>query len=213
VLQHVIRRALFFKLDPIVCTTHEAADDVIEEIVKREKVRCFRGDVTHKLKRWRDACHKFKITAFHSVDADDPFFDGVLAERSFALLQQGYDVVYPCETTYMGSVGFSLTCDIITKACELTASRDTEMMWYYLEQVPDLRRTTLEVRDTKEIKARLTLDYEEDYWLLNMVQRIGGVEASRSQIEELFFRNPDLYKINWFRNEEWKQGQLAKKIE
>jgi len=28
----------------------------------------------------------------------------------------------------------------------------------------------------------------------------------------LFLSNPDMYKINWFRNEEWKAGQLSKKV-
>ena len=212
VLQHVIRRALFFDLDPIICTTDESNDDIIERIAQEEKVKCFRGNVTDKLKRWCDACKKFEIPAFHTVDADDPFFDGDLAHRSFTLLKQGYDAVYPCETTYMGSVGFSLTYNIISRAHDLTTSQDTEMMWYYLEKVPGLSKTVLQVEDAQEIQARLTLDYEEDYWLLSTVQRLLGTRATRSQIEDLFCRSPDLYKINWFRNVEWEKRQLAKKI-
>ena len=62
------------------------------------------------------------------------------------------------------------------------------------------------------LKLRLTLDYKEDYWLLESVRRMLGNLASRKQINELFQTNPDLYKINWFRNEAWKAGQLTKKI-
>jgi spore coat polysaccharide biosynthesis protein SpsF (cytidylyltransferase family) len=59
---------------------------------------------------------------------------------------------------------------------------------------------------------RLTLDYEEDYWLLESVRRMVGNLASRDKVDRLFLSNPDLYKINWFRNDEWKAGQLSKKI-
>ena len=62
-------------------------------------------------------------------------------------------------------------------------------------------------------KVRLTLDYEEDYWLLQTVRRILGSLTSRQEVDELFIRNPDLYQINWFRNEEWKQKQIEKSEE
>jgi len=214
VLEHVIRRAKFFELDPIVCTTDRNEDDVIEEIAKREDVKFFRGHPTHKLKRWFDCCDAFGLAAFHTVDADDPFFDGNLVHKSFALLAEGYDVVYPTDSSSMGgaSVGYSLTRDIVAKACALTDSEDTEMMWYYLEKVPGLRKSKLPEEDATPVQVRLTLDYEEDYWLLRTVQRLVGTYAPRKEVDDLFRRNPDLFRTNWFRNQEWREGQFAKKI-
>ena len=59
---------------------------------------------------------------------------------------------------------------------------------------------------------RLTLDYEEDYWMLESVRRMLGNLTSRDKVDQLFLSNPDMHKINWFRNEEWKAGQLSKKV-
>jgi spore coat polysaccharide biosynthesis protein SpsF len=213
VLEHIIGRSLHFGLDPIVCTTAESTDDVVEEIAVNENVRCFRGSVRHKLKRWRDCCDKYAINTFHTIDADDPFFEGVLVHKSIALLAKGYDVVYPTESSSAGaaSVGFSMTRDIVDKACKLTGdNKDTEMMWHFIEKIPGLRSTILPEENVNPIKARLTLDYEEDYWLLCTVQRIVGNFASRKEVDDLFRRNPDLFKINWFRNAEWKAKQLEK---
>lgn len=217
VLEHVIRRAKHFALDPIVCTTTEAADDEIAATALREGVRCFRGSAAHKLKRWRDCCRRFDLTAFHSVDADDPFFDGDEVRRSFALLAEGWDMVAPTPSSSAGgaSVGYSLTQDAIERACAIAGeddSLDTEMMWYYVEKVPGLRKVMLADDVPASGKMRLTLDYEEDYWLLDSVRRMMGALATRHEINELFNRNPDLYRINWFRNQEWKAGQLAKEI-
>jgi len=214
VIEHVIRRARFFGLDPVVCTTDNVSDDVLEHIARQEGVKVFRGSETHKLKRWLDCCQAFHITAFHTVDADDPFFDGELVKKRFALLSGGYDVVTPTAASSAGSasVGYSLTEAIVRKACALTDAEDTEMMWYYLDKVPGLKKIQLTDTDMAPIQVRLTLDYEEDYWLLCTVLRLAGPNAQRREVDGLFRRNPDLYQMNWFRNQEWKNAQLAKKV-
>tara|TARA_B100000315_G_scaffold235821_1_gene251054 strand:- start:764 stop:1495 length:732 start_codon:yes stop_codon:yes gene_type:complete len=215
VLEHIIRRSKFYGLQPIVCTTLDSSDDIIEDIAKKENVRFFRGSTVNKLKRWLDCCDHFQVERFHTVDADDPFFDGEDMKRSFALLNEGYDMVSPTVSSGAGgaSVGYSLTRKIIAKACELIdEGEDTEMIWYYMDKVEGLKKIVLPDVDLNSLKVRLTLDYEEDYWLLQTVRRIVGNLASRKEVDELFKRNPDLYQVNWFRNGEWEQGQLVKKI-
>ena len=210
VLEHIIRRARYFGFEPVVCTTSLAEDNIIQEIADREDCLIYRGNAEDKLQRWLDACDKFAAEAFHAIDADDPFFDGELGQKSFQLLQQGYDIVYPSTKTYVGCVGFSITSDVIRRACAIKKSDDTEMMWNYIEQVPNLRRIELPVPDARVSNIRLTLDYDEDYWMLLTVLRILGPQASWQEVEALFIRNPDLHKINWFRNEQWKKIQEEK---
>ena len=213
VLEHIIRRSKYYDLEPIVCTTFDPSDDVIQDITEKEDIRCFRGNLLNKLKRWLDCCNYFHIEKFHTVDADDPFFDGEQMKKSFRLLDEGYDMVCPTESSSDGgaSVGYSLTRDIVAKACRLIGeNEDTEMMWNYVDKVKGLKKTSLPDNESNPPKVRLTLDYEEDYWLLQTVRRIVGNFALRKDINDLFRRNPDLHKINWFRNEEWKQIQLNK---
>ena len=214
VLEHVIRRAKHYGLLPIVCTTTESSDDVVAKISQAEGIECFRGSVRHKLKRWRDCCQAFGVTEFHSVDADDPFFDGDLVKESMMLLQAGYDVVYPPASSSSGvaSVGFSMTRSIVERACDqIPEDANTELMWYYLERVDDLKKTVLPEPDSDPPKVRLTLDYPEDYWLLASVRRIVGGLATREEIQRLFERNPDLSQVNWFRNQEWADAQARRK--
>lgn len=215
VLEHVIRRSRAFGIEPIVCTSVDQSDDVIEKIASSEGVGCFRGSLTNKLKRWSDCADAFKLQAFHTVDADDPFFDGDEIRRSMCLLsQEGADMVCPTESSSAGgaSVGYSLTADIVGRASAgLSDEVDTEMMWYHIEKISGLRRIVLPETSLAPARVRLTLDYQEDYWLLEAVRRILGNLASRKEIDQMFIRNPDLYKINWFRNEEWKSGQLEKR--
>ena len=58
-------------------------------------------------------------------------------------------------------------------------------------------------------KIRLTLDYWEDYWMLCTALRCldYGHEANANEIVDLFNRNPDLHKINWFRQQDYEENQ------
>ena len=216
VIQHIIERALKYNIEPILCTSTHESDDILEEIAKEYKIKYFRGSLANKLKRWLDCANHFNIKCFHTVDADDPFFDGNEMKRSYRLLNEGnYDIVCPTESSSNGgaSVGYSLTKDIIEKAIQnLNESTDTEMMWYYIDKVANVKKKVLDEENKNQVPKRLTLDYEEDYWLLVSIQKILGNLTERSNVENLFLNNPDLYKINWFRNLEWKAGQESKKI-
>jgi spore coat polysaccharide biosynthesis protein SpsF (cytidylyltransferase family) len=216
VLEHVIKRSIFYDLNPIVCTTTETSDDVIVDLAKKCNVIFYRGPVKNKLLRWSECCEHFNLSSFHSVDADDPFFDGDEVKRSMKILEdEGLDMVCPTKSSSAGgaSVGYSLKADAIQRACKgLDKDTDTEMMWNYMEKVPGLKTKILLEQRKNISNMRLTLDYKEDYWLLESVRRIVGNLASRDKIDQLFLSNPDMHKINWFRNDEWQAAQANKKL-
>ena len=53
---------------------------------------------------------KYSIELFHTVDADDLFFCGEEAKRSFELLSKGYDMIEPTlsSSNGAGTIGYSL---------------------------------------------------------------------------------------------------------
>jgi len=215
VIQHIIRRCINYNIKPIVCTSFDSSDDILVKVARSEGAEYFRGSLNNKLKRWADCCAKFNLENFHTIDADDPFFDGDLMKQSIELLKKGYDVVCPTKSSSAGgaSVGYSLTREIVDKAVKMTEDKtDTEMIWYYLDKIPGIKKINLTAKDEYKSKVRLTLDYEEDYWLLESVRRILGNNCTRKEVDNLFKNNPDLYKINWFRNQEWKKNQESKEV-
>jgi len=216
VISHVVQRAISYGIEPIICTSTDKSDDILEEISKELGVKCFRGSLVNKLKRWLDCAEHFKVNSFHTIDADDPFFDGSEMIESLNLLKSGnFDVVCPTKSSSAGaaSVGYSLTREIIRKALKnLEDDTDTEMMWFYLEKVGQIKMINLPETTNNNTKVRLTLDYEEDYWLLASILRILGNNPARNEVMQLFSNNPDLTKINLFRNDEWKKAQLSKQL-
>ena len=216
VISHVVKRAIAYGIEPIICTSIDKSDDVLEEISKELGVKCFRGSLINKLKRWLDCAEYFNVNSFHTIDADDPFFDGSEMIESLNLLKSGNcDVVCPTKSSSAGaaSVGYSLTSAVVKRALvNLKDDTDTEMMWFYLEKLHDVRMAILPESGRQISGIRLTLDYQEDYWLLASIARILGNNPNRDAVNQLFLNNPDFTKINFFRNKEWKDAQLAKKI-
>lgn len=205
ILEHIIRRALFFKFDVIICTSEHSADNLIMDVARAESVKCFRGDVTDKLNCLVDCCDKYDIDAFHIIDANSPFFDDTLVRKSFLWLEgKRVDSVYPTNHSINGgaSVGYSFTKDIIIKAIGIANGKKTNNICYFIEKVPGFRFARLK-NNTNPPKSRLILDYIEDYVLLFAIERLVGTYASRTEVIDILLkRNPDLYRINWFRNKE-----------
>ena len=216
IISHVVKRSIGYGIEPIICTSIDSSDDVLEDISYQLGIKCFRGSLVNKLKRWLDCAEHFGIDTFHTIDADDPLFDGNEMTASLDLLRStDLDVICPTISSSAGgaSVGYSLTKDIIRKALEnLDSNTDTEMMWYYLEKVDGIKMKKLSETNKINTEVRLTLDYEEDYWLLASIVRILGNNPDRDKVMQLFLDNPDMAKINLFRNDEWKAAQLSKKV-
>ena len=217
VIEHVIKRAMFFNIDPIICTSTDTSDDILAEIATKNKIKLFRGSLNNKLKRWMDCAQYYNLDAFHTVDADDPFFDGNEMEESMKILElENLDFVSPSKYSSSGgaTVGYSIKASIIKDALiGIEENADTEMMWYLLENLPNIK--TAVYRDPNYLVSeipqfRLTLDFQEDYWLLNSIARILGNNVNSSKVYDLLIKNPDFHMINQFRNSEWKNSQLAK---
>ena len=103
--------------------------------------------------------------------------------------------------------------DIINKYINLIKKDlkiNEEKIKPFIEKINGIKKITLPEKGKNPYVARLTLDYEEDYWLLKSIERICGALASRDSIDAFLIKNPDFFKINWFRNSQWKENQESK---
>lgn len=141
------------------------------------------GDPDNVEVRISMAALKFAIRKFHHLDGDDPFFSPWAIRDTF---DQRYARIHPSPQSCAGQA-------IMGASYNLEGEGEDTARDLYNAPWPQ----------------RLTLDYIEDYHLLLAVNRmVGGYMAPRWVVDELFVKNPDLHKINWFRTEEWKSRQL-----
>lgn len=210
VISHVIKRARNYNLIPIVCTSDSKDDDKIVEIAKDLSCDFFRGPLNNKLLRWSLCCEHFKLKKFHTLDADNPYFCGEEVIRSLNMLDKGFDLIEETETSANGgaTMGFSMTRNIIKKVVNKTnPSTNTDDIMVYFKKIKNLKKTMLSEPDISVVKDRMTLDYYEDYILLQSITHILGNMATRHEIFDFFRNNPDISKINKFRTEHFKQNK------
>ena len=213
-IEHIIKRCKRNNINPILCTTINKQDKALISIAKKYNIRFYKGSSKNKILRISKCCKKYNINIFHTIDADDPFFCGDEIKKSISLLKKGYDVIEPSISSAGGgaSVGFSIKSDIFHHLSKVVKkNEDTEMMWKYFNKYPKkLKIAKLPEQKYTIKKSRLTLDYFEDYIFLSLIREILGNNAERKDIYFLLKKSPQLNKINYFRNEEWKFNQQKK---
>jgi len=185
VIEHIVRRAEHFGFTPYLCVPHT---DIGEFTAHTQCKNIMGGDPENREARLFEASLKWDITHFHNIDGDDPFFDPYAVIESF---NAGYRLsrVFPSYNSESGTGRVGTTYNLRAQSSETRRLHD--------------------MREDYPWPQRLTLDYPEDYHLLVAVNRIvGGYMAPRKVIDDVFIRNPDLHKINWHRNAEWKARQL-----
>ena len=214
VIETVIDRCIHSKIIPIICTTISSADDRLEKLSKKLNIKIYRGSIKNKMQRWLKCAELFNLEDFHTIDADDPFFDQDLIKDSMKLRRHSdLDFVKPSEYSSNGgaSVGYSIKTNYLRSIIKNTPDNlDTEMINNFIESGTDNSSSHIEEHQTLNYQIRLTLDYEEDYWLISTIFRILGPIPERKKIIELFKINPDMHNINFFRNDDWSTRQKEK---
>lgn len=213
VLEYVISRCKHFNIEPIVCTTNNADDDLIIEICKKIKVKFYRGSSKNKLKRWKDCCDFYKLKYFHTIDCDDLLFCPILVKKSIDILinKNQFDIVYPNKDSSSygsGQVGYSFTKNAINKICkQIPINQDTEMIEPYIENNKFLKIYQLRNPIKNNIKYRMTLDYFEDYlYFCKLLVKL-STYPSREEIFKCLVKNPDLTNINSKLSKIWRLNQ------
>ena len=210
VLEHIIRRCFYYKINPIICTSVSKQDNAIVKLARRLNVLYFRGSEKNKILRISDCCKKFNIKFFHTIDADDPFFCGIAVNKSMKQLKNyNFDIIEPTLSSSKGSalVGYSVRSSIFhLLSKKIKKNSNTEMMWGFFKKIKKIKIKRLKELNPV-IDARLTLDYYEDYIFLETLRLLLGNFASRCSMFRLLKKNPQLSKINMFRNLQWSKNQ------
>ena len=204
VLKHVVERCRAFDIRPVVCTDQFSYDAVLKYFIGDTKVDHFVGPKENKLKRWYLAAQEFGADRFHSIDADDPFFDGEQMHASMKLARPG-TIVYPSNYSDSGGAteGYSVMTADLAGAADLPDDRDTSYIKPFVEHL-----TKIEMTDPVYGKrqTRLTLDYIEDYYYLRRLRSVFDHASPRADIDD--YINREEFFDNLYLNDIWKKRQI-----
>jgi len=187
VIEHVVRRCTHFGFEPFICCPESDANMFS---AMTSCLNVFGSSMQGVEAQVIDTANHYNIRFFHQIDGDDPFFDRDAVIDSIQCFRKAkFSRVLPSIYSQSGP-------GLVGTSYNLDAKENL------VEELPDPAHIVWPMR--------LTLDYEEDYHLICAVNRMaGGFMAPRKAIDDLFIRNPDLHRINFFRNDKWKIRQLG----
>jgi spore coat polysaccharide biosynthesis protein SpsF len=218
VIEHIILRCIDSDLVPILCTSKNKSDDILIEIAKKFKIKYFRGSEKNKILRWYNCAKNYKLKYFHTVDADDLYFDPVSIKKSIELaINKRADLIHPSKISRFGgaSEGYTFSIGGIEKlkislknySYKNINSFDTEMIDTFVEGI-NLKEYTLKGQPYEyKDKIRFTLDYKDDFKMFKILFKRFGTYEKRKIINDYLRKNKKILKMNYFKNMLWLKKQ------
>lgn len=194
----------------VVCTTTLESDNPLVEFLEKNKIKVFRGNEKDILVRFLDAAKQFDTNFFVNVDGDDIYTDP-------AYIDKIVDEFQKTNTDFIDMIGFpfglrsvGITINALQKICDLKKTNDTETGYRNFFTKIKLFNTKNIVYDLKTKfpdNLRLSLDYQEDFDLAEVIFKTLGNNFHLLDLLKLFEEKPELLKITdrlvtqW--NEHW----------
>jgi spore coat polysaccharide biosynthesis protein SpsF (cytidylyltransferase family) len=202
----------------VVCTTEDASDDSLVDIVETYGVKIFRGSKDDIIKRFYDAIQYFNFDYILQIDGDDLLADPIYMGLTMtALLNDNTIDIATCEGLPLGIATKSFTRSAIEKVYKhyKTHKNDTGFI-YFFTKTGLCKQKIIYPLSPEHLcnEARLTLDYPEDFDVFkNIIETLYQPDNifSLETLVNYLKSNPDIMKKNQFLNKQYweRTNQLA----
>ena len=189
-------------IDKVILATSTHPDDqILADLAGKEGFLVFRGSEDDKLDRYYQAAIEHGLDAVIVVDGDDPFcFPEGVDIVAAALREGGADCIY-LSGLPLGAASTGLTTTALRRVLDMKDEQDTEVWGGYFIDSGRFATRKIQIDDPflNHPEIRLTLDYEEDYELVQRVVEALGNRmdfSSRELMDMLVNRRPELALIN-----------------
>ena len=152
----------------VVCTSPLAQDMPLVDIAHKTAVSSFLGNPDDVLKRLHDAALRHKLDYALGITADNPLFSIEYSNKIVEAIEHGGHDFITINGLPLGAATWGMNIKALQTICQAKTIVNTEI-WGYLIDRPELFDVvTLEADErVRRPQYRLTLDYKEDYALIN----------------------------------------------
>jgi spore coat polysaccharide biosynthesis protein SpsF len=203
VIQRIVERAEEITSIPkkqiVICTSANAQDKPLIEIAEKTRISYFLGDPDDVLKRLHDAALKHKLDYALGITADNPLFSVEYANKIVDVIKQQHPDFIKIQGLPFGAAVWGMNVKALRTICVVKTIVDTEI-WGYLIDRPDLFDVVTVKADepVNRPQYRLTLDYLQDYQLINHLYTSIPFTTTLplEKVVEYLDTHPEIAKIN-----------------
>lgn len=201
----------------VVCTTNETTDDALEKVVIKYGASVYRGSKDDLIKRFYNANKIFNFKKILLVDGDDPL---IFPEHIDKVMENQKNSTFEC--VYTNNLPFGLNIKAVTSSAlekvynnYLSTKNDTGFGLYFTDTniIKSKKINNFKFHSSLS-KARLTLDYIEDFRLIKKIitdmYSKRNCDYSFDKFEKYIINNFHILNINLFRQNENLQRSKSK---
>lgn len=199
-IEHILKRLIGCNLPVVLCVPYHCSDynHLVDEYKNVLNLMIYYGDVESPLHRMAACIQDWNIDEKWVVRITH---DDLLIDQKTML-----DLIDECDKT--SGAGYGISPDIVEGAGVevfrthnlLYAAKEhtqpTEFVSYFVKNHPFSKEVRLKPRRTITRDYRLTMDYEEDFVVLDMVLQYVGPLAPLDKVVEFIDQNPHVLNIN-----------------
>ena len=185
--------------DIVLCTSTSSQDKPLVDIAQKNNIYYFNGDEEDVLKRLLGAVKFFELDYFLGITADNPLiticYSNLIVDE---IKRNKYDFI-KLEGLPLGVATYGMKAKALEVVCKIKSVIDTEI-WGYLINRPEIFfiKTVKITNKLNRPELRLTLDYDEDYQLINHIYSKVPFKKVLNlyNVIDYLDKNPDIAKIN-----------------
>ena len=205
IIEYVVERVSASRLADkiIVATTNDSSDDVLADLMESKGIACVRGSVLDVLDRYYQTACVFGLNNIVRITADCPLIDAAVIDQVIEkFMSTGVDYCSNIlERTYPDGQDVEVfTFDALEKSWrEAIRGNEREHVTVYMRSNPEYFQLANLAHEPSLGKKRWTLDYEEDFALIEKVLNGFSGYADYFHMEdvlEYFESHPDVEDVN-----------------
>jgi len=202
-LERISRSKLLEKI--IVATTTNPSDDEIVNICKQNKIDFFRGSEEDVLERYFQSASKINASVVVRLTSDNPLLDPNEIDKIIKFfLDHNFDYVSnyaPLPRTCPDGMAIEIFSFSALKKSfsEAVKSSDREHVTFYMWKNPEKFKTFRIDYPTDYSKYRFTLDYSEDFEVIDKILTSLYTQNSKFTFDDIISfldSNPEIREIN-----------------
>jgi len=203
VIQRIVERAKEIHSIPdadiVICTTANPQDKPLIEIAEKTGVSYFLGDPDDVLKRLHDAALHHNLDYALGITADNPLFSVEYANKIVDVIKQQRPDFIKIQGLPFGAAAWGMNVKALQTICIVKTIVDTEIWGYLIDRPEMFGVVTLKAdKHVQRPEYRLTLDYQEDYQLINYLYMTIPFKTTLplEKVVEYLDKHPEIVAIN-----------------
>ena len=197
-IEHILKRLIGLEIPVVLCVPMGCDEyDYLLEIYKSDMdLRIYHGNPESPLHRMADYIKWEDYEWVIRITHDDILIDKQTIKELLAACRMGQDVGYGITPSIVEGAGVEIIrADNLIHAAK-NHHEPTEFVSYFVKNEPYKTEIKLEPRQTIQRNYRLTMDFMEDWIVLNIILRKVGAFATLDDIVSYVDSNTYLLKIN-----------------